>query len=78
MSLQGLKIEQAYGMQVRFYLLTATIGSRAACKLTPPYNAHVGPEIHDERYQRGPRVYDISALLTTSIIIGAETAPYPA
>ena len=44
----------------------------------PPYNAHVGPQIHDDRYRRGPRVYDISALLTTSIIIGAETAPCPA
>ena len=43
----------------------------------PPYNAHVGPQIHDDRYRRGPRVYDISALLATSIIIGAETAPSP-
>ena len=43
----------------------------------PPYDAHVGPQIHDDRYRRGPRVYDISALLATSIIIGAEMAPSP-
>ena len=76
--MRGLKIEQCHGTQVRSNLLTTTIGPRAACNLTPPYNAHVGPQIHDDRYRRGPRVYDISALLTASIIIGAETAPFPA
>ena len=34
--MQGLKIEQCHGTQVQSNLLTATIGSRAACNLTPP------------------------------------------
>ena len=36
-SLQGVKIEQTHGKQARSNLLSATIGSRAACYLTPPH-----------------------------------------